>query len=374
MSSEREALKADFLAAHGLAGARREPLAGDASTRSYERLYPEAKDGLAAASLIFMDQPPSVETAPCPPGAPLAERRALGFNASYRLAAGRVDAFVACAGWLRAQGLSAPKLIAADPARGLAVLEDLGPDVYAPIIAEGRADEGLLYDTAVDVLLVVHAATPPKVLDYDGSSWPLLDYDGLALESASDLFTDWLPKLKPEAALNGAAITEWNALWTPIRQRAEDGAAVFCLRDYHAENLIWLPQRDGPARVGLLDFQDAVRAHPAWDFSMLLHDARRDVSPEITARCLERYLAARPEVDRARFLEDFNALGALNIVRILGIFSRLIVRDGKPRYAMFMPRLWRYLDACLASPGLEGLLAWFTCYVPPHARATEARP
>jgi hypothetical protein len=364
LSSERETLKAGFLADHGLGEARREPLAGDASTRSYERLYP-----VSGPSLIFMDQPPSAETAPCPPGATLDERRALGFNAAYRLAAGRVDAFIACAGWLRAQGLSAPKIIAADPGKGLAVLEDLGPDVYAPIIAEGRADEALLYDTAVDALLVVHASPPPQVLDYDGSSWPLLDYDGLALESASELFTDWLPKLKPAAALDAAAVAEWNALWTPIRQRAEDGAAVFCLRDYHAENLIWLPDRPGPARVGLLDFQDAVRAHPAWDFSMLLHDARRDVSPQIARRALDRYLAARPDVDRAQFLEDFNALGALNIVRILGIFSRLITRDGKPRYAAFMPRLWRYLDACLASPGLEGLAAWFARYIPEEARA-----
>ncbi|MDB5433388.1 MAG: aminoglycoside phosphotransferase [Caulobacter sp.] len=368
MNSDRETLKARFLAAHGLGEARREPLAGDASTRAYERLYP-APGSPFAPSLIFMDQPPSVEAAPCPPQATLEERRALGFNAAYRLAAGRVDAFVACAGWLRAQGLSAPRLIAADPADGLAVLEDLGPDVYAPIIAEGRADEAALYDAAVDVLLVVHAAAAPAVLDYDGSVWPLLDYDGLALESASDIFTDWYGTLYPAAALDGSAIAEWNRLWTPIRARAEAGAAVFCLRDYHAENLIWLPDRAGPARVGLLDFQDAVRAHPAWDFSMLLHDARRDVSAGLAARCLDRYLAARPEIDRAQFLADFNALGALNIVRILGIFARLIVRDAKPRYAVFMPRLWRYLDACLASPGMEGLAAWFEAHVPKEARA-----
>jgi aminoglycoside/choline kinase family phosphotransferase len=364
LSSEREQLKVGFLAAHGLGSAGREPLAGDASTRAYERLYPTS-----GPSLIFMDQPPSAESAPCPPQASVAERRALGFNAAYRLAAGRVDAFVACAGWLRDRGLSAPKVLAADPGAGLAVLEDLGPDVYAAIIAEGRADEAELYDAAIDALLVAHAATPPKVLSADGSSWPLLDYDGLALESASDLFVQWLPKFRPAANLDEAAVAEWDALWAPIRDRAERGASVFCLRDYHAENLIWLPQRTGPARVGLLDFQDAVRAHPAWDLSMLLHDARRDVSPELTQRCLARYLAARPDLDRAQFLEDFNALGALNIARILGIFSRLVFRDGKPRYGAFMPRLWRYLDACLAAPGLEGLAAWFAAYIPPEARA-----
>jgi hypothetical protein len=130
---------------------------------------------------------------------------------------------------------------------------------------------------------------------------------------------------------------------------------VFCHRDYHAENLIWLPQRDGPARVGMLDFQDALLAHPVWDLSMLLHDARRDISADLEATALERYLRARPQLDRDAFLADFRALGALNIVRILGIFARLVVRDGKPRYQALMPRLWTYLDRCLADPRLGGL-------------------
>jgi hypothetical protein len=116
--------------------------------------------------------------------------------------------------------------------------------------------------------------------------------------------------------------------------------------------------------VGLLDFQDALKAHPAWDMSMLLHDARRDVSPEIEARSLERYFAQRPDVDRAGFLADYHALGALNVVRILGIFARLVTRDAKPRYAAFMPRLWGYLDRCLADPQMGGLKAWFDRHVP----------
>jgi len=147
------------------------------------------------------------------------------------------------------------------------------------------------------------------------------------------------------------------------------GANVFCHRDYHAENLIWLTGREGAARVGMLDFQDALRAHPAWDMSMLLHDARRDVTPELEARALARYFALRPEVDRAAFLADFHALGALNICRILGIFARLVVRDGKPRYAAFMPRLWRYLDRCLADPAPTGLRAWLAQHAPAEARA-----
>jgi aminoglycoside/choline kinase family phosphotransferase len=143
---------------------------------------------------------------------------------------------------------------------------------------------------------------------------------------------------------------------------------VFCHRDYHAENLIWLPDRDGAARVGLLDFQDAVLAHPAWDLSMLLHDARRTVSPEREAASLERYLAARPDLDRTAFLADYHALGALNIMRILGIFARLVTRDGKPRYADFIPRLWTYLDVCLANPALADLRTWLDAHVPVETR------
>jgi aminoglycoside/choline kinase family phosphotransferase len=360
LSSDRETAKAAFLARHGFGDVRRQPLGGDASTRSYERLH---RDG---QSFIFMDQPPSVETAPCPPDATPAERAALGYNALARLAAGRVDAFVACAGWLRDQGLSAPQVLAADPGAGLAVLEDLGDDLYAYLIEAG-ADEAPLYDAAIDGLLTLHAAPTPGVLAYDGSIWPLLTYDGLALKTAHDIFVEWMPRFRP-VSLDAAALVDWEALWAPIRARGEAGATVFCHRDYHAENLIWLPDRQGAARVGLLDFQDAVLAHPAWDLSMLLHDARRTVSPAREAASLDRYLAGRPDLDRAAFLADYHALGALNIVRILGIFARLVTRDGKPRYADFVPRLWTYLDACFTNPALSGLKAWFDAHVPAEVR------
>jgi MurNAc alpha-1-phosphate uridylyltransferase len=163
---------------------------------------------------------------------------------------------------------------------------------------------------------------------------------------------------------DAAALAEWEAIWAPIRAKGEAQATVFCHRDYHAENLIWLPEREGAAKVGMLDFQDAVLAHPAWDLSMLLHDARRTVSPEREAACLDRYLAARPALDRTAFLADYHALGALNIARILGIFARLVTRDGKPRYEQFMPRLWTYLDVCLADPALAHMKAWFDRHVP----------
>ncbi len=358
MISEREAARLAFLNAAGLADAVRERLPGDASTRLYERLHPAT-----GGTLILMDQPPSLESQPCPPDATPEERAALGYNALTRLAAGRVDAFVCVAGWLRAQGLSAPEVIASDAARGFAVLEDLGDDLFARLLEDG-AEEAPLYNGATDVLLALHRAAPPNVLTADGCAWPMLAYDGVALSTYTDLFIEWFPKLIGAPAFEADARAEWDALWAPARALADGGASVFCHRDFHAENLIWLPDRVGAARVGLLDFQDAVRAHPAWDLSMLLHDARRDVAPEREAAVLARYLHARPELDRERFIADFHTLGAINIVRILGLFARLVVRDRKPRYRAFMPRLWRYLDRCLGGEAR----AWFDRHVPAEAR------
>ncbi len=362
MTFDREESARGFLSSAGMAAAAREPLAGDASTRRYERLH-RGDD----ASLIFMDQPPSLETQPCPPLATDDERRALGFNAMYRLAAGRVEAFVACAGYLRGAGLSAPRVVAADPPAGFALLEDLGDDLYARLIV-GSPQETRRYQAAIDALIVLHGETPPDVLEADGARWPLLTYDELALQTAGGLFLEWLPQLKPSLAFDEEAKAAWEALWAPVWARAAAGASVFCHRDYHAENLIWLPDRVGAAQVGMLDFQDAVRAHPAWDLSMLLHDARRDVSPALEAAALTRYLAARPSMDAEALRADFHALGALNMVRILGIFARLIVRDRKPRYGAFMPRLWRYLDRCLADSPPAGLEAWLSRHVPAEDR------
>ena len=359
MSSEREEARRAFLGGAGLGDARRERLPGDASTRLYERLY---LDG--GGTLILMDQPPSLESVPCPPDATPTQRAKLGYNALTRLAAGRVDAFVAVAGWLREQGLSAPNVIASDATLGFAVLEDLGDDLFARLLMEG-ADEGELYDAATDVLLALHAVRPPDTI---GDGWPMLTYDGVALSAYLDVFIEWFPTFAAIPALDADALDAWETIWAPVRDLADSGASVFCHRDFHAENLIWLPKRAGAARVGLLDFQDAVRAHPAWDLSMLLHDARRDVAPEREAEVLSRYLDARPTLDRNAFLSEYHRLGAINIVRILALFSRLVARDGKPRYRAFMPRLWRYLETCTGDDGVAGLRPWLARNIPADAR------
>ena len=361
--SDRAAARAAFLAAHGLAEAPSEPVAGDASTRAYARLRPAGRP-----TLLLMDAPPAAEGATAAPGASAAERTALGYTAMARLAGARMDAFVATAGWLGAQGFSAPAVAAHDEAAGLALLEDLGDDLFAAVLARG-GDEGELYDAAIDTLAALHRVAPPEVLEGAGARWPLLAYDDLALKTAGDLFLDWLPALGHVAPFSPLARAGWEAVWAPVRARAQATAEVVCHRDYHAENLVWLPHRDGAARVGLLDFQDAVRAPRAWDLSMLLHDARRDVSPELRAHALARYLAAEGDrIDPDTLRRDFATFGALNIVRIIGVFHRLAGRDGKARYLQFLPRMWGHLDETLREPELTPLARWLDAHVPPEAR------
>lgn len=362
--SDREALRLDFLKAAGLDDAVRLALPGDASTRRYERLTPAT-----GPTLMLMDQAPAAESPPCDPSWSPDQRRAAGWNAVARLSAGRIEAFAAVAAHLKALGLSAPDLPALDAANGLAVLEDFGDELFARVIADG-ADETPLYLAAIEALATLHdAGDPPAVLNGPGGDWPLLTYDETALQGGADLFVDWLPKLDDRVRFDDAAVADWREAWAPIVASGAYGASVMAHRDYHAENLIWLPERQGAARVGMIDFQDAVRAHPSWDLHSLLQDARRDVSPALEAQALDRYFALRPGVDRAAFMADYAGLAALNQARIIGIFARLIARDGKPRYARFLPRMWRHLNANLEQPALAPVARWFDRHVPAEVRA-----
>ena len=329
----------------GFADAQRVPLAGDASTRRYERLV------LPSRRAVLMDAPPSAESAPCPPGATPAERRAMGWNASARLAASRVEAFVAVANYLESLGLSPPRVYGADCTAGYAVIEDLGDNLYANILA-GGANEIQLYEEAARVLAHVHQAPlPPARLEGAGNaSWPLLDYDALALEVNADLFVEWLPRAA-DVRIDAAARARWERVRDALIVKALGFPRAFTIRDYHAENLLWLPERAGLRRVGLLDFQDAVRGWRGWDFSMLLHDARRDVSQAAHAAAVRTYLDATG-ASEGEFQRELAVLGAINTMRILGIFSRLTARDNKPRYLAFMPRMWGHLARTLEHPSL----------------------
>jgi aminoglycoside/choline kinase family phosphotransferase len=350
MTSERSAAIDAFLSASGWSGAQRMPLPGDASTRRYERLR------LGARQTMLMDAPRGNEDAPCPPGASEAERIALGWNATSRLAASRVEAFAAVSAHLRGLGLSAPEVLAVDPALGLAIVEDLGDTLFARAIPEG-ANEIVLYEAAALLLAELHAAPMPDSLPAPGGEWPLLAFDRLALSANADLFVDWLPRLEPSAALAPADRRGWEAVRDGLVQEALTFPRAFTLRDYHAENLLWLPGRTGAARVGLLDFQDAVQGFRAWDFAMLLQDARRDVSPRAADAAIFAYLDATG-ASEAAFRREYAVLGAINALRILGIFSRLVARDGKERYRAFMPREWGHLAACLAHPAARDLAAF----------------
>ena len=360
--SDREALRLDFLRSAGLAEAARAPLPGDASTRRYERLTTPS-----GATLMLMDQAPAAESQPCDPSWTPEQRRAHGWNAVARLSAGRIEAFAAVAAHLKSLGLSAPEIIAVDAPNGLAVIEDFGDALFAKVIAEG-AEEAPLYRAAVEALAVLHAAPTPDVLSGAAGDWPLLTYDQTALQGGADLFVEWLPKLVPSLAFSDDAVAEWREVWAPITAAGEAGATVMAHRDYHAENLIRLDGQTGAASVGLIDFQDAVKAHPSWDLHSLLQDARRDVSPALEALALNHYFTLRPETDREAFMAAYKGLAALNEARILGIFARLIARDAKPKYAAFMPRMWAHLNANLKAPGLEAVAAWMDRHVPEDVR------
>jgi len=347
-----------LLAETGFAGAERTPLAGDASTRRYERL------ALGGHRAMLMDAPRSNESAPCPPGATPAERRAMGWNAASRLAASRVEAFVAVAQHLENLGLSPPKVYGADCEAGYAILEDLGDDLYAHVIPQGTDEIGL-YEEAARVLAHVHAApVPNRIEGVGGATWPVLDYDALALEVNADLFVEWLPRAA-DVHIDDAAHARWEKVRDSLIVKALGFPRAFTIRDYHAENLLWLPERQGIQRVGLLDFQDAVRGWRAWDFSMLLHDARRDVSYPAHEAAIRAYLDACGASD-VEFRRELAVLGALNTMRILGIFSRLAGRDGKERYLAFMPREWGHLARTLEHPALSEAKAFVESVARPY--------
>lgn len=341
--SLREQEIVEFLARAGWGEASRTPLNADASTRRYERLRRKTE------TAMLMDAPP-LESPPCPPGAEDEARLAMGWNAISRLAASRVEAFAAIAGHLDTLGLSAPRIHDQDIARGLALLEDLGDDLFARVIERG-GDEIELYTAAGEVLAAVHRAKAPFTLPYRGGEWPILSYDHLALSSNIDLFVEWMPKRDLEVRINEPSRLRWERVRENLIGKAEDFPRSLILRDTHAENLIWLPRRQGLARVGLLDFQDALLGWGEWDMSMLLHDARRDVSPAAREAAIVAYLDSTGG-GRAAFDERLSVLGAMNIMRIMGIFARLVVRDGKPRYDTFQPRLRSLLKETLAHPAL----------------------
>lgn len=335
-------------AGNGWETALRQSLGQDASTRRYIRLRRE--DG---ATALLMDAP-LVESDPCPPEADAATRARMGWNAMTRLAASRVEAFALISQHLRKLSLRAPKVYHFDAGSGFALIEDFGDGrEFARLIERGAEDETRLYKAAAERLATIHNASIPKVLSLDGISWPILEFDSVALGANADLYADWLPAEAGQGALTGKQRARWEAERDALIQQAMAFPRAFTLRDYHAENLLWLPEGD----VGLLDFQDAVVGWDAWDMAMLTQDARRKVSEEAAETAISTFLTLTGQ-SRGAFDERLAVIGALNALRIAGVFSRLQHRDGKPRYGDFQPRQLQLLARNLSHPALAGMAAF----------------
>lgn len=346
-----------FLEAGDWRGCERRFLQGDASARRYERL------GKAGRSAVFMDMPPQ------PDGPPIRDGRP--YSAIAHLAEG-VRPFVAMAEALRGLGLSAPEILAKDLDRGFLVIEDLGDAVFGSMIEAG-ADMTEPYASAVDLLVELRGRAIAETVDAGGGTVHRIPpYDGTALQIEADLLLDWFWRRVHGEAASPDVRRAFASEWTLLFDRLSGAEAVWTLRDYHSPNLVWLEGRQGVSRVGLLDFQDAVLGHPAYDLVSLLQDARTTVAPEREAAMLERYCAAAKQADDAFDETDFRAayaiLGAQRATKILGIFVRLADRDGKPDYLRHVPRVSDYLDRDLNHSVVTGLKQWFDENLPAEIR------
>jgi hypothetical protein len=340
-----------FLAESGLADAQRRWMPGDASTRSYERLV------LADRRLILMNWPRR------PDGPPVREGRP--YSAIAHLAESVVP-FVAMAKGLREYGLLAPEIHHADLGQGLLVIEDLGDER----VVEGDPPAPIAerYEAAVDALLALHDQALPDLLPVAPHlEYQVPTYDLAAFLIEAELILDWyLPRLG--APVTDEAREAFRALWGEALAPALEAPPTWVLRDFHSPNLLWLPAHKGLARLGILDFQDALMGPAAYDLASLLQDARVDVAETTELALLGRYLrrrrAADPGFDGAHFIQTYVTLAAQRASKILGIFARLDQRDGKPQYLRHMPRIWGYLQRSLAHPALAPLNDWYGAHVP----------
>jgi N-acetylmuramate 1-kinase len=334
----------------GWTWAMRVPIQGDASTRAYERLVKRSGE-----TAILMISPPR------PDGPPV--RRGRPYSAIAKLAES-VHAFVAMDRGLRALGFSAPAILGEDLEAGLLLLENLGDRTLAD------ADMPVLerYAEATRLLAKLHGMDLPGTLPIgDGRDHVLPSYDLEAMLIEVELLLDWYLPHVVGKAVSGSVRAEFLNLWGEALGTLADGPRTWVLRDYHSPNLIWLPERGGVRRVGLIDFQDAAIGPPAYDVVSLLQDARLTVPTELELRLLKLYAAARagdPAFDREEFARAYALMGAQRATKVLGIFARLDRRDGKPSYLKHLPRVEAYLARNLAHPVLDRLKAWYGAQVP----------
>jgi len=308
-----------FLEKAGWGGAKIEPLAGDASFRRYFRV------SLGEKTAMLMDAPPPNED-PAP--------------------------FVRAAKWLDSNGMRAPKILSEDLETGLVLLEDFGLARMRDYLDQWAEDEFEAYEGAVDALVALHKLPPGPFRDYGMSEYM----------REARLLTEWYCPAQGLTVDEAAYGTVWETVLSRLLPRQRPGVTV--LRDYHAENIMLL----GPLKnQGLLDFQDALVGHPAYDLVSLLQDARRDVSMDLETEMFD-YYRQKTGVDEGQFLADYAVLGAQRNAKIGGIFVRLWKRDGKPRYLDYIPRVWSLLERDLIHPALEPVAEWFDANIPGELR------
>jgi tRNA threonylcarbamoyl adenosine modification protein YjeE len=341
-----------FLTEAGFADARRQRMAGDASTRSYARLIRDE------GAVILMNSPRR------PDGPAIYDGKS--YSAAVHLAED-VKPFVAIANGLRERGFSAPAIDHADLEAGFLITEDFGSEGFI----EGDPPRPISerYETAVDMLAALHRQTLPEVLPLAQQityAIPTFDVDAMLVEIG--LMLEWyLPDRGVEPTHDMRA--EFARLWRDLLAKAAATPKTWMMRDFHSPNLIWLGDRSGLSRVGIIDFQDAVLGPAAYDLVSLLQDARIDVPEALELALLTRYVKARHATDDAfdpaGFAEIYAIMSAQRNTRLLGTFARLNRRDGKPQYLRHQPRIWTYLTRSLAHPVLAGLRQWYSASVPP---------
>lgn len=351
MTTREELIRA-FLDEAGWGDARRGPLAGDASTRRYERLAGPRGEA------VLMDWPRAPEV-PLPSG-----QRSYSEVAHLAVDCGP---FVAVDDYLRELGLTAPAILARDLDAGLLLLEDLGDAVLGGILdrGEGPAGEPLdeIYRASIDALIVLQAAGAPARLPLGaGVEHVVPAFDDGVFRAELDVLLDWYFPVELGRDAPADLRAEYHGIWTGLRPLIDAGRPTLFLRDFHSPNIIWLGQRQGVARIGLIDFQDALIGSRAYDVVSFLQDARRDVPPAREQAMLDYYVARASSdlsgFDAAEFRASYAALGAERALRLIGLWPRLLKRDGKPQYMAHMPRTMDYLKRNLAHPALAPLAAW----------------
>jgi tRNA threonylcarbamoyl adenosine modification protein YjeE len=348
---DRIAAVRQFIAEAGLSEATRVRMTGDASTRRYQRLV------LGDRRAILMDAPRRPDGPPVRDGKPYSQIAHL---------AETVTPFVAMARALRAHGLSAPEVQHAELQQGLLIIEDLGSE--GVIVGDPPAPIVERYETAVDALLTLHAQQLPDVLPvapHVEYRIPPYDMDAFLIEA--ELLLDWY---LPHQGINvtDEARDDFVGCWREALEPVLDAPATWVLRDFHSPNLLWLPDRKDAARLGILDFQDALMGPAAYDLASLAQDARIDVPEPVEVALLGRYVRRRrqanPDFAPPTFIRSYVTLAAQRASKILGIFARLNVRDGKPQYLRHIPRISGYLQRSLGHPSLEPLNAWYRAHLP----------